>query len=89
MQRHDVASTLRRRCIDVMCPLGKTPYCTYIKFDCLVDIADLEETSLITLTTLLANSTDDKFMIFIHILYFSRKLTLTIHVNCFLWRQFA
>ena len=22
MQRHDVASTLRRRCIDVMCPLG-------------------------------------------------------------------
>ena len=23
MQRHDVASTLRRRCIYVMCPLGK------------------------------------------------------------------
>ena len=23
MQRHDVASTLRRRCINVMCPLGK------------------------------------------------------------------
>ena len=22
MQRHDVASTLRRRCINVMCPLG-------------------------------------------------------------------
>ena len=22
MQRHDVASTLRRRCRDVMCPLG-------------------------------------------------------------------
>ena len=25
MQRHDVASTLRRRCIDVMCLLGE-PY---------------------------------------------------------------
>ena len=24
MQRHDVASTLRRRCINVMCPLGRT-----------------------------------------------------------------
>ena len=26
MQRHDVASTLRRRCINVMCPLGSLSY---------------------------------------------------------------
>ena len=28
MQRHDVASTLRRRCIDVMCLLGFSCYCS-------------------------------------------------------------
>ena len=31
MQRHDVASTLRRRCIYVMCPLGSVKLCSYLQ----------------------------------------------------------
>ena len=39
------------------------------------------------LTTLLANSTDEKFMIFFYM--FPRKQDLTFHANCLHWRQYA
>ena len=41
MQRHDVASTLRRRCINVMCPLGRLQ-------DCAVPLGSSQDVQQIT-----------------------------------------
>ena len=83
MQGHDVASTLRRRYIYVMCPLGLFQFVS----DRAMTFTAYFPLNTLILGMLSKNFSGRHFEIFS--LFFSWKRALTSHANCLHRRQFA